>query len=150
MTGRRGDTAGAREAPAELRVAVREDADVAVARQAARAVARGVGLRLVSVEALATAVSEIARNIVVHSRGGEVRVRAVEERGRRGVEVVARDDAPGIPDLDRAMRDGYSTSGTLGLGLSAARRHVDAFDIQSAPGAGTKVTMKKWRDDRED
>ena len=93
---------GARRA---LRLAVREEPDVVMARQAVRAVAREAGLAASAVEAIATAVSEIARNIVVHSRGGEIAVRRVEERGRHGVEVVARDEAPGIADPERAMQD---------------------------------------------
>ena len=132
---------GARRA---LRLAVREEPDVVMARQAVRAVAREAGLAASAVEAIATAVSEIARNIVVHSRGGEIAVRRVEERGRHGVEVVARDEAPGIADPERAMQDGYSTSNGLGLGLPGARRLVDVFTLESAPGKGTTVTLKKW------
>jgi serine/threonine-protein kinase RsbT len=128
----------------EVRVPVRDEADVAVARQAARAAARQLGFHPTAVEAIATAVSEIARNIVVHSRGGELVVRPAAEHGRKGIEIVARDDAPGIADVERAMQDGYSTAGTLGLGLSGARRLVDAFTLESAVGAGTTVTMKKW------
>jgi serine/threonine-protein kinase RsbT len=127
-----------------IQVSVREEPDVAVARQAVRAVATEAGLGVSAVEALATAVSEIARNIVVHSRGGDIAVRRVEERGRRGVEVVARDEAPGIADLERVMQDGYSTGKGLGLGLPGARRLVDEFRLESAVGRGTTVTLKKW------
>lgn len=128
----------------EIQVPVREEPDVAVARQTVRAVAAEAGLGTSAVEALATAVSEIARNIVVHSRGGAIAIRQVEERGRRGVEVVARDVAPGIADLERVMQDGYSTGGGLGLGLPGARRLVDEFTLESAIGGGTTVTLKKW------
>lgn len=128
----------------EVRVPVREEVDVAVARQAARAAARQLGFQLTAVEAIATAVSEVARNIVVHSRGGELVIRPAAEHGRKGIEIVARDDAPGIADVERAMQDGYSTAGSLGLGLPAARRLVDAFTLDSAVGAGTTITMKKW------
>jgi serine/threonine-protein kinase RsbT len=129
---------------AEVRVPVREEADVVVARQAVRAAARHIGFGGVAVEAIATAVSEIARNIAVHSRGGELVIRPATEHGRNGIEIVARDEAPGIPDVERAMQDGYSTAGSLGLGLSGARRLVDAFTLESSVGAGTTVTMKKW------
>jgi serine/threonine-protein kinase RsbT len=129
---------------AEVRVPVREEADVAVARQAVRAAARQLGFRVTAVEAIATAVSEIARNIAVHSRGGELVIRPAAERGRMGIEIVARDEAPGIANVERAMQDGYSTAGSLGLGLSGARRLVDAFTLESSVGAGTTVTMKKW------
>jgi serine/threonine-protein kinase RsbT len=125
-------------------VAVREECDVAIARGAAREIARREGLPVAAVEAVATAVSEVARNIVVHAGVGEVVVEAVLERGRRGVLVVARDDAPGIHDVERAMRDGYSTGDGLGLGLPSARRLMDEFTIESATGRGTTVTMRKW------
>lgn len=149
MTGRR-RTAPQGGDPRPVRVEVREEADVAMARQAARRAARELRLGPAAVEAVATAVSEIARNVAVHSRGGEIAFRCVREGGREGLEVVARDEAPGIADVERAMQDGYSTAArSLGLGLPSARRLVDEFSIVSAPGAGTTVTMKKWRDDRE-
>ena len=127
-----------------LRLAVREEADVAVARSRARELALRQGLGEVAASALATAVSEVARNIVVHARGGEVLLEAVEEGGRRGVVIVARDEEPGIRDVERAMEDGYSTARGLGLGLSSARRLVDEFTLVSAVGDGTTVTLKKW------
>jgi serine/threonine-protein kinase RsbT len=128
----------------EIRIPVREEPDVAIARQTARAAARALGFPTSGVEAIATAVSEVARNIAVHSRGGEVVVRVAVDGARRGIEIVARDDAPGIADVERAMQDGYSTAGSLGLGLPAARRLMDAFALESEVGAGTTVTMKKW------
>jgi len=130
--------------PAEIRVPVHEECDVAVARARARALAREEGFPANRSEALATAISEIARNIVVHAGAGEIVLATVIHRGRRGIRVVARDDHPGIADVDRAMRDGYSTRGGLGLGLPGARRLVDEFTLESAPGRGTTVTMTKW------
>lgn len=127
-----------------IRLPVREEPDVALARARARELARGEGFRSGAAGALATAVTEIARNLVVHAGGGDVLLEVVEDRGRRGVLVVARDAGPGIPDMEAAMRDGYSTSGGLGMGLPGARRLMDEFAIRSAPGEGTTVTMKKW------
>lgn len=138
-----------RDRPA-IRVPIREEADVAVARQRAKELAVAEGFSPGRAGAVATAVSEVARNIVVHARAGEVLVSAVEEGGRRGIRVVARDSARGIPDVELAMRDGYSTRPrSLGLGLASARRLMDEFTIASTIGVGTTVTMKKWADDRE-
>jgi serine/threonine-protein kinase RsbT len=131
-----------------VRVPIREEADVAVARLRARELAAGEGFAPGAAGAIATAVSEIARNIVVHAGEGEIELRAATERGRRGVVVVARDAHPGIADVEAALRDGYSTAGSLGLGLPGARRLMDEFTLDSAPGAGTTVTMKKWLHDR--
>jgi len=125
-------------------VAVHDDSDVVMVRKKARQVATGQGLPPMAVEALATAVSELARNIVVHAGAGEVVLCAVRDRGRRGVMAVARDDGPGIDDPERALEDGYTTGGGLGLGLSSARRLVDEFVLSSSPGRGTTVTVKKW------
>jgi len=93
---------------------------------------------------LATAISEVARNIVVYARRGEVVLTAVESHGRRGVMVVARDEGPGIANPEQAMRDGYSTGNSLGMGLPGARRLMDEFELSSALGKGTTITMKKW------
>jgi serine/threonine-protein kinase RsbT len=94
---------------------------------------------------LATAISEIARNITTYANRGEVLIDIVRDaRGRRGVRVVARDEGPGIENLERALTDGYTTGGGLGLGLPGARRLVDEFEIQTGPGEGTTVTLIKW------
>ena len=130
--------------PPALRVEIREEADVAIARARAQTLARAAGLGEARAGALTTAVSEVARNIVVHARHGEAVIEVVEDRGRRGVTVTARDRGPGIAHLDRALTDGYSTAGTLGLGLPSARRLVDDFDVESIVGEGTTVTLTKW------
>jgi serine/threonine-protein kinase RsbT len=128
-----------------VRVAIRREEDVAVARLAARALASDEGFSPARAAALATAVSEVAMNIVVHAEGaGEVRLEAVEERGRRAIVVTARDGSPGIADVAAAMADDFSTGRGLGCGLPGARRMVDEFTLVSSAGDGTVVTMKKW------
>jgi serine/threonine-protein kinase RsbT len=94
---------------------------------------------------VATAVSELAGNIIKYAERGEVIVRGVSNRGRKGVEVVVSDQGPGISDLEQALRDHFSTSGTLGLGLPGVRRLMDDFSIESAPGRGTTIVVCKWR-----
>jgi serine/threonine-protein kinase RsbT len=127
-----------------VHVPVHTDADVVASRQAAREVAARIGFSPTDQTLLATAVSEIARNIVRFAGTGEVLVEPLEEP-RVGVRVTARDAGPGIPDVEAAMRKGYSTYAGLGLGLPGARRLVDEFAIVSETGRGTTVTMTKWR-----
>jgi serine/threonine-protein kinase RsbT len=129
------------------RIAIESDADVVTARQRARTLAIGLDMPTTDQTLLATAISEIARNITTYADGGrgEVLIDTVRDaRGRFGVRVIARDDGPGIGDLERALTDGYTTGGGLGLGLPGARRLVDEFDIDTGPGRGTTVTLIKW------
>jgi serine/threonine-protein kinase RsbT len=127
------------------RIAIESDADVVTARQRARSLAAGLEMPSTDQTLLATAISEIARNITAYAKRGEIFLEVVRDAdGRRGVKVIARDHGPGIADLDRALTDGYTTGGGLGLGLPGARRLVDEFDIQTAPGQGTTVTLVKW------
>ena len=126
------------------RIAIESDADVVTARQRARALAVGLDMPTTDQTLLATAISEIARNITAYAVRGEVLLDVVQDGARRGVRVVASDDGPGIDDLEKALQDGYTTGGGLGLGLPGARRLVDDFDIQTAPGEGTRVTLVKW------
>jgi serine/threonine-protein kinase RsbT len=126
------------------RIAIESDADVVTARQRARALAVGLEMPSTDQTLLATAISEIARNITAYAVRGEVVLDVVQDGTRRGVRVVARDEGPGIADLEKALTDGYTTGGGLGLGLPGARRLVDDFDIQTAPGQGTRVTLVKW------
>jgi serine/threonine-protein kinase RsbT len=128
----------------EVRVLVRTDADIVAARQAARALAERLGFPATDLTLIATAVSEVVRNIVRFADTGEVVVELVEQP-RRGIRVVARDSGPGIADVEQALRDGYSTYQGLGLGLPGARRLMDEFAIASEVGRGTTVTMTKWR-----
>ncbi len=127
-----------------LSVPIRHESDVVMVRMRARELGQHEGLPQSAIAALATALSEVARNIIVYARAGELLLGAVHERGRRGVVVVALDDGPGIPEPEQAMQDGYSTAQSLGLGLSSARRLVDEFELLSAVGRGTTVIMKKW------
>jgi serine/threonine-protein kinase RsbT len=128
----------------EVRVPIRTDADIVAARQAARELAARLGFSPTELTLIATAVSEVARNIVRFAGLGEIVVEAIEGP-RSGVQVVARDSGPGIPDIDQALEDGYSTYAGLGLGLPGARRLMDEFAIMSELGRGTTVTMTKWR-----
>lgn len=128
----------------EIRIAIEHEVDIVTARQKGRELAAASGIRGAEQTLVATAISEIARNIVVYARRGEIKLAALDERGRRGILVVAEDEGPGIADLDLAMRDGFSTGHSLGMGLPGARRLMDEFDVRSALGQGTTVTMKKW------
>jgi len=130
--------------PSETHVAITHEADIVLARQKGRELATRAGFPSSEATLVATAISEVARNIVVYAERGEIVLDLVHERGRRGILIVARDDGPGIPDVDLAMTDGYSTGRSLGLGLPGARRLMDDFEISSAVGRGTTVTMRKW------
>ncbi|MBI4502670.1 MAG: anti-sigma regulatory factor [Gemmatimonadetes bacterium] len=124
---------------------VSSDVDIVSARQKGRELAAKAGFSEGDQTVIAAAISEIARNILMYAKRGEVSVTLANSEDRIGVIVVARDQGPGISDVARALQDGYSTSGGLGLGLPGARRLMDEFEIHSAPGQGTTVTMKKWR-----
>ena len=128
----------------EVRIAIRTGADIVAARQAARELAARVGFSSTDLTILATAVSEVTRNIVRFAGTGEV-VAEIIEGPRRGVQIVARDTGPGIYDVEQALTAGYSTCNGLGLGLPGARRLMDEFAVVSEPGRGTIVTMTKWR-----
>jgi serine/threonine-protein kinase RsbT len=129
----------------DLRLAIAADVDVVQARLQGRELAAGAGFSTGDQTVIAAAISEIARNILNYAKRGEITLRLVPNGDRQGVEVIARDAGPGIPDIARAMQDGYSTSGGLGLGLPGARRLMDEFEVSSVVGEGTTVTMKKWR-----
>ena len=114
-------------------------------RQLVRVAAADNGLSLVDQTKLVTAASELARNTLVHGGGGTARVDVVKSaNGRVGVKLYFTDEGPGIPDIEQALTDGWSTGTGLGLGLSGARRLVDEFELTSKPGAGTRVTVVKW------
>jgi len=128
----------------EERIAILSDSDVVKARQVGRTLAASLGFSQTDQALIATAISELARNIVLYARSGEVRVDALRNGGRRGMLVIARDDGPGISDIERAMEPGFSTSGGLGLGLPGVRRLMDDLKVESKRGRGTTVTARKW------
>jgi RNA polymerase sigma factor (sigma-70 family) len=131
----------------EVRTPVRSDADVVTARKQGRELAARAGFSGTELTIIATAISEIARNIVMFANRGEIIVSLVGENSREGVTVIARDSGPGISDLDRALQDGYSGYGGMGLGLPGSRRLMDEFEISTEVDKGTTVTMTKWRRD---
>jgi serine/threonine-protein kinase RsbT len=124
-------------------ITIERDSDVVTARQKGRQLAASCGFSSTDQTLIALAISELARNIVSYARRGEV-VMSVLEGERHGIEVIARDQGPGIQDIELALRDGYSTSKSLGLGLPGTRRVMDEFNIESQPGMGTTVTIRKW------
>jgi serine/threonine-protein kinase RsbT len=126
-------------------VAIAHDGDIVEARRKGRELAQRIGFSGSDLTIITTAISEIARNIVVYADRGEISLSEADNGGRRGIVVVARDEGPGIPDIERAMRDGYSTGNSLGLGLPGAKRLMDDFEIMSTVGQGTTVTMRKWK-----
>ncbi len=126
-------------------MAITSDQDIVAARQSGRALAAELGFSATDSTLIATAISELARNIVSYARKGEITVKTIHGPSRQGILVIASDDGPGIPDVLQAMRDGFSTSGSLGLGLPGVRRLMDEFQIASQPGRGTIVTVKKWK-----
>lgn len=132
-----------------IRIVISTDGDIVVARQSGRELAAQIGCSSTDATLIATAISEVARNILTHAGHGEVEMQAIgPETNRRrepAVEVIARDDGPGIADVDRAMQDGFTTGRGLGLGLPGARRLMDEFEISSEVGTGTTIVMRKWR-----
>ncbi len=128
----------------EETVAIASDVDVVSVRQLVRRRAQELGFSLVDQTKLVTAASELARNALAHGGGGELLLQVVEEPPRTGLRLVFSDRGPGIPDVELAMKDGYTTGSGLGLGLGGAKRLVNEFAIESTPGAGTRVTVIRW------
>ena len=124
---------------------LRSQEDVVAVRQMVRALAVEIGLSLIDQTKIVTAASELARNTVVHGGGGFARLQIIHDTGRRGLRLTFEDHGPGIADVERAMRDGYTTGNGLGLGLGGAKRLSNEFSIDSAPGAGTRVSIVRWK-----
>lgn len=124
---------------------VRLGEDVVKVRQAVRAAALRIGFSLVNQTRIITAASEIARNTVDYGGGGTLQIETVNSGAQRGLRLTFVDQGPGIPDVGQALKDGYTTSGGLGLGLSGARRLSNEFEIQTSPGNGTTVTLVRWK-----
>lgn len=129
----------------ELKVPIRSEADLVTARLRGRELAAALNFSSSELTLIATAISEVTRNILSYAGSGELDLRLVRQGPKVGVSIVARDRGPGIADLFSAMQDGYSTSGSLGLGLPGSKRLMDEFDLVSEVGKGTTVTMTKWK-----
>ncbi len=127
-----------------VRVPITSDRDIITARQRGKELATRLGFSTIDLTLIATAISELSRNIVIYAKTGEIVMKPVRQAGRKGIQVVARDDGPGIPDIPRALEDGFSTSRSLGLGLPGVRRLMDSFDLVSKVNQGTTVTVAKW------
>jgi serine/threonine-protein kinase RsbT len=130
--------------PADVRVPVQSDVDIVAARQKGRALATRLGFSSSDATIVATAISELARNIVLYAKRGEIALTATSNGEHRGLIIVACDEGEGIADVRQAMQDGYSTSGRMGVGLPGVKRLMDDFEISSVVGKGTVVTVKKW------
>src|SRR5262245_29209607 len=129
----------------ELRRAVSSSEDIVGVRQLVREWSVASGFSLVDQTKMVTAASELARNLVLYGGGGTVRLEALNDGMKRGLRLVFEDQGPGIEDIERALQDGFTTGGGLGLGLGGARRLVNQFDIQSKRGAGTRVAIARWK-----
>lgn len=127
----------------ELSLAQQED--VVAVRQRTRSLAVEIGLTIVDQTKIVTAASELARNTVVHGGGGKVTLEILRETSKQGLRLIFEDSGPGIPDLERAMQDGYTSGGGLGLGLGGSKRLCNDFAIESKVGAGTRVTIARWK-----
>jgi serine/threonine-protein kinase RsbT len=125
-------------------IGIKGSEDVVLARQIAREMAKELGFGLADQTRITTAVSELSRNIYLYAGTGRVIIRALSESAKKGIEVVAEDKGPGIPDIEMAMQDGYTTSRGLGQGLPGTKRLMDEFGIKSEKGKGTAVTIRKW------
>jgi serine/threonine-protein kinase RsbT len=129
----------------EIQVPINSDQDIVAARQKGRSLATALGFSSGDATLVATAISELARNIITYAKSGEIRLTVINGSARQGIQLVARDQGPGIRDVQQALRDGFSTSGSLGLGLPGVKRLVDEFEIASEENRGTTVTAKKWK-----
>ena len=124
---------------------LRSEHDIVMARQQVRKLTQELKFSLVDQTKMVTAASELARNALNYGKGGTVRLEALNDGARRGLRLVFEDHGPGIPDLDQALRDGFTTGGGLGLGLGGSRRLVNNFEIESKLGAGTRVAITRWK-----
>jgi serine/threonine-protein kinase RsbT len=129
----------------ELTVPVQTESDIVKARQMTRQWAAELGFSLVDQTKIVTAASELARNTVIYGGGGTLCLQALNERPRAGLRLIFEDRGPGIPDIELALKDGYTTGTGLGLGLGGAKRLMNEFEIQSKPGSGTRVAVTRWR-----
>lgn len=124
---------------------IETEKDIVIARQSGRNLSRDLGFGNIVQSRIATAISELARNIFLYAGTGSITIEVIEQDDRIGIRIVAEDHGPGIPDIRKAMEDGFSTSGALGAGLPGVRRMMDEFHIASSVGSGTKVAIVKWK-----
>ncbi len=129
----------------EIRVRIGSDQDIVAARHKGRSLAAALGFSSGDATLIATAISELARNILTYAKTGEIRLKTIHSSVRKGIQVIAHDEGPGIANIEQALRDGFSTSGSLGLGLPGVMRLVDEFQVDSQNCHGTTVTVKKWK-----
>jgi serine/threonine-protein kinase RsbT len=127
-----------------LELPLKAQEDVVTVRQVVRKHAVSIGLSLIDQTKFVTAASELGRNTVIHGGGGSAQVEIIEQGSKRGIRLTFTDQGPGISDIERAMRDGYTSGGGLGLGLGGAKRLASEFKIESTPGIGTRVTITQW------
>jgi serine/threonine-protein kinase RsbT len=127
------------------RLPVSTEAHVVTVRQTVRKLAVEIKLSLVDQTKIVTAASELARNLLIYGGGGEVVIDVLEERARKGLQIQFIDRGPGIPDIELALRDGYTSGSGMGLGLGGARRLVNEFELVSNPGQGTHITIRRWK-----
>lgn len=130
--------------PEVVQISIRHDADIVMVRQQARLLAKELGFSASDMTLIATALSELARNIVEYAQQGEIILSQIKKNDKRGLAIIARDSGPGIADIERAMQDGYSTGNGLGLGLPGTKRLMDEFEIASCLGEGTTIKATKW------
>ena len=128
-----------------LRIIIRDDQSLTAAVLEATRLAKETGLSSVAAQQVATVTSELARNILKYAGRGQIQLEGLEHKGRKGIRLIASDSGPGIEDIEQAMAEHYSTGGTLGLGLSGAKRMMDDFTVTSQPGQGTRVEAVKWQ-----
>lgn len=130
---------------AESEVLILSDGDIVTARRKGRMLAEQLRFSSIDQVLITTAISELARNILLYAKGGQICLARLNHHERKGIQVIARDRGPGIPDIERAMQPGYSTSASLGLGLPGVKRLMDEMFVESSIGVGTTVTVRKWK-----
>ncbi|MHC1570095.1 MAG: anti-sigma regulatory factor [Candidatus Syntropharchaeales archaeon] len=128
----------------EQMIEVKNDTDIIRVRRIVREMAVEIGFGELDQTRIITAISELTRNIIVHASSGKVLIKKVQKTGKRGIEITCADEGPGIVDIELALKDGYTTSGGLGIGMTGARRLMDEFKVESVVGSGTTVIVKKW------
>ena len=129
----------------ECVVRIASEADILAARRSGRSLAAALGFGPRDLALITTVISELSRNILDYAKEGEIILLEMGGKGKFGITVVGRDQGPGILDVSQALRDGFSTSGSMGMGLPGVRKMMDEFEIQSSPGRGTAVTVRKWK-----